>query len=262
MVYIPGPGSKNNPESIKKNTNEKNNEGILKEPKETKKNKRIKEKPLKTTEKIKKPKRTIKTLKNTYFLYLCIVIAVFFSVGAFVKMYDTERSMHTRLDAMSAKYNSWYQEIKQKSDETYEMLKPNGWLNQAVLSANLINDYIIGIEDIVNISQKSDFSNLAFCRIFISGNSPVWVSVEGNSKTLFGKSISPGLSDEQFYYYKQPKVEIEGKTIIIPRNFKITSGNYENTYILFFNFGTTKLVKMNARSINNVPAAYGIWLPN
>lgn len=261
MVYIPGPGSKNSPESIKKNTIEKNNEEVIKEPKKKKKLKKNKEKPIKSTERIEKPKRTSKTLNNNFFLYLCVGIAVFFSIGAFVKMYDTERAMNTRLDAMSAKYNSWYQEIKQKSDETYEMLKPNGWLNQAVLSANLVNDYIIGIEDIINITQKEDFSNLAFCRIFISGNSPVWVSVEGNSKTLFGKNISPGLSNEQFYYYKQPKVQIEGTTYIVPRDFKITSGNYENTYILFFNFGTTKLVKMNARSINNVPAAYGIWLP-
>jgi hypothetical protein len=89
----------------------------------------------------------------------------------------------------------------------------------------------------------------------------VWISVEGNSKTIFGKNISPGLSDEQFFYYKQPKVTIEDKTIIVPKNFKITSGNFENTYILFFNFGTTKLVKMNARSINNVPSAFDIWLP-
>ncbi|MFW6248145.1 MAG: hypothetical protein ACOC4J_00055 [Bacteroidota bacterium] len=176
-------------------------------------------------------------------------------------MYETEKSVQSRLDAMSQKYNSWYQEIKETSDETYEMLKPNGWLNQTVLSANLIEDYIVGVDDIINVAQKGDFSDVAFCRVFVSGNSPIWVSVEGNSKTLFGKNISPGLSDEQFYYYKEPKVSIEDKTIIVPKNFKITSGNYENTYLLFFNFGTTKLVKMDARTISNVPSAFDIWLP-
>ncbi len=265
MVYIPGPGAKNNSESIKKSSISKNND-VKGEPIQTvetekQKKKESKEKtrtPKITIEKQKKPKKRI---QNPFFVYMLVLIAVFFSIAAFLKMYETEKSVQSRLDAMSQKYNSWYQEIKETSDETYEMLKPNGWLNQTVLSANLIEDYIVGVDDIINVAQKGDFSDVAFCRVFVSGNSPIWVSVEGNSKTLFGKNISPGLSDEQFYYYKEPKVSIEDKTIIVPKNFKITSGNYENTYLLFFNFGTTKLVKMDARTISNVPSAFDIWLP-
>jgi len=260
MVYIPGPGTKNTPETIKKPIVEKNVEETAPIKEEKKKRlsrkERIKTSSEMNTSKIKKTKNT-----NLFFLYLCIIIAVFFSVAAFLKMYSNEKAMSARLDAMSAKYNSWYQQIKQQSDETYNMLKPNGWFNQAVISAHLIEDYLIGIDDIINISQQGDFKNLAYCRLFISGSSPVWISIEGNSKTLFAKNIAPGLSDEQFYYYKEPKVIIEDKTIIVPKNFKITSGNYEDTYILFFNFGTTKMVKMNARSISNVPSAFNIWLP-
>ncbi|MDN5358959.1 MAG: hypothetical protein PWQ84_22 [Thermotogaceae bacterium] len=267
MVYIPGPGAKNNLESIKKsnvkkaNEKEAEKESIPIQKTEAKSQKKQKEKTIKPDKKIEKSKKPKKVIHNAFFLYLLMGISVFFSIAAFLKMYDTEKLMRNRLDAMSSKYNSWYQEIQQKSDETYEMLKPNGWLNQVLLSANLIEDYIIGVDDIINIAQEGNFSNVGFCRLFISGNSPVWISVEGNSKTIFGKNISPGLSDEQFFYYKQPKVTIEDKTIIVPKNFKITSGNFENTYILFFNFGTTKLVKMNARSINNVPSAFDIWLP-
>lgn len=267
MVYIPGPGAKNNLESIKKsnvkNSNEKEveTESVLIQKPEDKSPKKQKEKTIKPNKKSEKPKKSKQRIHNAFFLYLLMAITVFFSIAAFLKMYDAEKVMRNRLDAMSSKYNSWYQEIKQKSNETYETLKPNGWLNQALLSANLIEDYIIGVDDIINIAQESDFSNVGFCRLFISGNSPVWISVEGNSKTLVGKNISPGLSEEQFFYYKQPKVTIEDKTIIVPKNFKITSGNYENTYILFFNFGTTKLVKMNARSINTVPSTFDIWLP-
>jgi len=252
MVYIPGPGMKNSPETIKKNKVEKKPETVAEEPKREKKRKK--------TVKVKREK-TNKTSNKQFLLYLFIAISVFFSIAAFFKMYETEKAMRLRLDEMSAKYNAWYQEIKQKSEETYEILKPNGWLNQAVLSSSLIDNYIVGIDDIINVAQKGDFSDVAYCRIFVSGKSPVWISVEGNSKTFFGKNISPGLSDELFYYYKQPKVQIEGTTFIVPRNFKLTTGNYENTYLLFFNFGTTKLVKMNARSINNVPAAFDIWLP-
>lgn len=267
MVYIPGPGAKNNSDSIKKsNIKQQLEEEVELEKPSIEKGK--KKKPKKRKEKSINPKikseqvfKARKGSQHAFLIYLIIAVSVFFSAAAFLKMYDTEKAIQTRLDAMSSKYNAWYQEIKEKSDETYEMLKPNGWLNQAVLSANLIEDYIVGVDDIITIAQKADFSDVAFCRIFISGNSPVWISVEGNSKILFGKNISPGLSDEQFFYYKQPKVTIEGQTIIIPKNFKITSGNYENTYILFFNFGTTKLVKMNARSINNVPSAFNIWLP-
>jgi len=267
MVYIPGPGAKNNSDAIKKSNIKQPHEEKVEvekpslEKESKKKTKKKKEKSIKPKINHEQSLKTKTGSSHAFFIYLLIAISVFFSAAAFLKMYDTEKAIQTRLDAMSAKYNSWYQEIKEKSDETYEMLKPNGWLNQAVLSANLIEDYIVGVDDIINIAQEADFANVAFCRIFISGNSPVWISVEGNSKTLFGKNISPGLSDEHFYYYKQPKVTIEGQTIIVPKNFKITSGNYENTYILFFNFGTTKLVKMNARSINDVPSSFNIWLP-
>ncbi|HPE40860.1 MAG TPA: hypothetical protein PLI77_07235 [Bacteroidales bacterium] len=260
MVYIPGPGAKNTPESIKKPIIEKNDEQTV-PMKEEKKKRRPRKERIKISSEMDMPRS--KKTKNThsFFLYLCLIIAVFFSVAAFLKMYSNEKATNSRLDAMSAKYNSWYQDIKQQSEETYNMLKPNGWFNQAVISAHLIEDYLIGIDDIINISQLGDFKNLGYCRLFISGNSPVWISIEGNSKTLFGKNVSPGLSEEQFYYYKEPKVILEDKTIIVPRNFKITSGNYEDTYILFFNFGSTKMVKMNARSINNVPGAFNIWLP-
>lgn len=266
MVYIPGPGAKNNSETIKKSSVKKTHEELMEEEalpekKEKKPKNKIKENTINPNIKREKVIKSKKRHSYNFSIYLIIALSVFFSLASFWKMYDSEKAMHERLDAMSAKYNTWYQEIKQKSDETYEMLKPNGWLNQAILSANLVEDYIIGVDDIINIAQKDDFSNLAYCRIFISGNSPVWISVEGNSKTLFGKNISPGLSNEQFYYYKQPNVIIEDKTIIIPKNFKLTSGNYENTYLLFFNFGTTKLVKMNSRTINNVTSAFDIWLP-
>src|SRR6056297_3297085 len=265
MVYIPGPGAKNNSESNKKKSLPQITEPEKKpnqtEAEKKKKQKIPKEKAIKHKRQNEPSKHLSRRPRHAFFFYLLIIISVFFSVAAFLKMYQTQKAMQLRLDAMSLKYNNWYQEIKERTDETYEMLKPNGWLNQAVLSAALIEDYIVGVDDIINIAQESDFSDVAFCRVFISGNSPVWISVEGNSKTLFGKNISPGLSDEQFYYYKEPKVTIEGKTIVIPKNFKITSGNYDNTYLLFFNFGTTKLVKMNARSINNVPSAFNIWLP-
>lgn len=264
MVYIPGPGSKNSPDSIKKSKIEKEKETQevkqIKEPRVKKKKEKKKKTPLVNGDN-STVRRQRTAVKIPFVVYLLVFLAVFFSVAAFFKTLETQKAVNERLDLMSSKYNNWYQEIKKQSDQTGELLKPNGWLNQTILSSNLIKDYIVGIEDIINIAQKNDFSNLAFCRVFISGNSPVWISIEGNSKTLFAKNISPGLSTETFYYYKQPKVVIDDKTIIIPRDFKITSGNFENTYILFFNFGSTKLVKMNAQKISNVPASFSIWLP-
>lgn len=263
MVYIPGPGSKNGPDSIKKSKidNEKSEETKeIRAPRVKKKKEKKKKTPLVSTDNSTITVQRTR-VKIPFVVYLLVFLAVFFSVAAFLKMLETEKAISERLDLMSSKYNNWYQEIKKQSDQTNELLKPNGWLNQSVLSSNLIKDYIIGIDDIINIAQKNDFSDLAFCRIFVSGNSPVWISIEGNSKTLFAKNISPGLSKETFYYYKQPKIVIDDKTIIIPKDFKITSGNFENTYILFFNFGATKMAKMNAQKISNVPASFSIWLP-
>jgi hypothetical protein len=259
MVYIPGPGSGS---TMDRDKTEK---------------KKVKKETIKKREKITKishsginketPDSTDKThvtgeKKRTTFLpYFLTIIAIVFAFMAYYKMIETENSVTKRMDAMSAKYNGWYQEIKQKSEENSDLLKPNGLINKTLISSNLMNEYIVGIDDILNASQEKDFSKVAFARLFISGSSPVYISIEGNSKTLFAKNMNPGLSDERFYYYKQPQILIEDKTIIIPRNFKITSGNYENTYLLFFNFGDTKLARMDKQKISNVPSQYSIWLP-
>ncbi|HOO32037.1 MAG TPA: hypothetical protein PK466_03245 [Thermotogota bacterium] len=287
MVYIPGPGSGNNTNQERQ---EKKKIRIEKPVKREKiihsvdeKRERPVEHPAETenrpsTSSMKmdgrKEKRALPSTKEktpfkgdgvktrTGFLpYFLMIIAVVIALMAFFRMIETENAVTDRMNAMSAKYNEWYQEIKQQTEENSELLKPNGVINKTLIASNLMNEYIVGIDDIINARQENDFSKVAFARLFISGSNPVYISVEGNSKVLFAKNINPGLSEERFYYYKQPQTMIEDKTIVIPRNFKITSGNYENTYLLFFNFGDTKLVKMDAQKISNVISKYNIWLP-
>lgn len=300
MVYIPGPGTGNTQRRENREKTDKKKIKIEKPGKREKKlvskserPERIVEKPIQESkishstdhtspfhtetkivkdreekkQRFKKQNET-KTIRyekkrdgSNFIPYFLTVIAIIFAVMAFYKMIETENNVTKRMDTMSAKYNTWYQEIKQQSSENSELLKPNGLINKTLIASSLMNEYIVGIDDVINASQEKDFSKVAFARIFISGSSPVYISIEGNSKVLFAGNMHPGLSDERFYYYKQPQTLIEGKTIVVPRNFKINSGNYENTYILFFNFGDTKLAKMDTQKISNVTSKYNIWLP-
>jgi len=273
MIYIPGSGSSQKKEPVKsshrkdekrqENSKEKGKSGTTpresnaKAPKKTKKSKR------EPIQKKAPPGHTHSKGSRgfSFILILLVLIAVFFSVAAFLKMQETEKQLSSRLDEISGKYNTWYQEIKNKTEENYRLLQPNSWLNKAVIASNMIEEYIIGVDEIIAIAQERNFSKVAFFKVFISGNSPVWFNVKSDEKNYFAENISPGLGSQEFYYYKKPEIEIEGKTVVIPKNFRITSGNYENTYLLFFNFGTTKLVKLDSQQITNVIGKFDIWLP-
>jgi len=267
MIYIPGSGSSQKKEPAKNShrtgdkRQESNKETSKKEssPRDNKP-KKTKREPIQKNASSSK-KTTNGSRGFSFILILLVLIAVFFSVASFLKTQQIEEALSSRLDEISGKYNTWYQEIKNKTEENYRLLQPNSWLNKAVIASNMIEEYIIGVDEIIAIAQERNFSKVAFFKVFISGNSPVWFNVKSGDRNNFAENLSPGLSSQEFYYYKKPEIDIEGKTIIIPKNFTITSGNYENTYLLFFNFGTTKLVQMDSQKIANVIGKFDIWLP-
>jgi len=269
MAYIPGPSDKNTNKResrelkktdkpvSKENSTENQSTPFRRKKKETeipkpKKEKVIREKP---------EKAPYKGISNPVLMTL-VILSVFLTLFSFYKMFEISESTSKRLDAMSDKYNRNYTEIKKMAEENKKLLEPDGIIDKFITAANLIEDYSVGIDQIIDIAQSSSFKNVGFMRVFVSGSEPVWVSITGsNGRKYFAENLNPGISEQSFYYYKKPSIEIKDIDYPITSNFEITSGNYDRTYLLFFNFGSTKIVKMEKQTMSNPLKTFDIWLP-
>ncbi len=270
MAYIPGPSDKNSVKKIKeiksleKETAAENSSEFQEIPKRRKKNKADLPAadfvPAEKKERIKRDKKVIRS--GNPVLVTLLLISLFFSFFSFYKIFDMSESTRKRLDLMSEKYNGNYSELKKQIEENKKLLEPDGIIDKFITAANLVEDYSVGIDQIIDTAQSASFKNVGFMKIFISGSEPVWVSIKGSDgKTYFAENVNPGLSKQSFYYYKSPSIQIEDIDYSISSNFEITSGNFDRTYLMFFNFGSTKLVKMDKQKIANPAKVYDIWLP-
>jgi len=251
MAYIPGSGDKQRKIQPQKETSEVETE--IKKPAEE--------------EKIvfkKNAKRSI-SLKGGFLLFFLIVsvlISLIFSTVSilqnrlFFKTINSQIvSIKEKTDLENEKQDSSIKELK-----TY--LEPKGIVDKFIFSQNLMESQIVGVNDILRISEESSFKTVGFLRILITGSKPVWIGISNSDgKKVFDKILNPGLSEEMIYYYKEPKINLSSVTYQVNRNFKVSSGDFEKTYIVFFSLGTVKIAKMESKDISNVLDKFGIWLP-
>lgn len=193
------------------------------------------------------------------FLFL---VALTFSIFNYMKLHEFRNTYATQLDALKLKSEERFQTLNKMILDDRAYLGPNGIIDKYLVASNNIDSQLIGLHDLLALTESRTFDKVGFLRFFISGSKPVWISVESsNGKVVFQNTLSPGLSQEMIYYFKKPVQSIQDITYEVTQNFRINSGNYESTYLVFFSFGTTKIVRMDSKTISNPVQKYNIWLP-
>ena len=208
-------------------------------------------------------KRLVTKQPPTFVWTFLFFVALAFSIFSYMKLHEFRNTYATQLDALKQKSEERFQTLNKMIMEDRAYLGPNGIIDKYLVVSNNIDSQIIGLNDMIALSESRAFDKVGFVRFFISGSKPVWVSVESSSgKVVFQNTLSPGLSREMIYYFKKPAQAIQNITFEVTQNFKVSSGNYENTYLVFFSFGTTKIVRMDSKTISNPVQKYNIWIPS
>jgi len=195
------------------------------------------------------------------FLLTGTVIAILFGTVSFIQVRNLAHELARTQNVLTNRIVEETNELKNTIQDHNRFLGPNGIFDQYLHAHNLMERKLVDIEDIFLAADHKDFSKVGFFRILITGSRPVWVQIDDQGKRPLSTQLFPGLSREMMYYYKEPQVQLEGTTISLSRRFDITSGNYENTYLVFFSFGSVKVVQMTAQKVTDVLSRYSIWMP-
>lgn len=274
MAYIPTPGNKPReiPKEVAKEISRQQSSSavetakqpIAKEPipKEAIRKKEVSKKDFREksarTEGLSFQKHGARTFLLVFLFFVMLVFAVF----NYIKLNEFKSTFSVQLDALKIKSEERYQSLNTMILEDRSYLGPNGIMDKYIAASNLIDSQLIGVQDILALSESASFDKVGFMRFFINGSKPVWVSVKSsNGKIMFTKTLSPGLSKEMIYYFKKPAQTIADITIEVTQNFEVNTGNFENTYLIFFSFGVTKIVRMDSKTVSNPIQKFSIWLP-
>lgn len=277
MAYMPGPSDrKRQKPEIHRPSSEEQHHHTERQPEQIEEAKPVRrEDPLKAEpKKPEKPEPTQRPQRNrqarkrktspgffVLFLITGTTLAILFGLVSFYQVRRLSHELARTQNVLTARITEETNAFKATIQDHNRFLGPNGIIDQYLLAHNLIERKLVDIEDIFLAADSRDFSKVGFFRILITGSRPVWIQIDDQGRRPLSKQLFPGLSKEMMYYYKDPQVHLEGTTISLSRRFDITSGNYENTYLVFFNFGSVKVVQLSAQKVNDVISRYSIWLP-
>jgi hypothetical protein len=276
MAYIPGPGIKEKKTPIQPTDRE--SEAIPEKPlkryyeEHYRQKKRPKKEARKETEQPRIKKPILKPEKETqgfrpkssfgFLWFFLFLVTLVFSIFNYMKLHEFKNYYTSQVDALKIKSEEQYKTLNKMILDDRAYLGPNGIIDKYLVVSNNIDSQIIGIQDIIALSESRSFDKVGFMRFFISGSKPVWVSIKSSTgKIVFQDTLSPGLSQEMIYYFKKPTQAIQDITIEVTQNFEVNTGNFESTYLVFFSFGVTKIVRMDSKTISNPVQKYNIWLP-
>ncbi|AFK06347.1 MULTISPECIES: hypothetical protein [Mesotoga] len=208
-----------------------------------------------------KRRRTSPALSIGLFLIMAAIIGFVFSLISINRV----GQMKAELSQMRRQYDEDLKAIEDdfeaKLASVERLLGSGGTLEQYIVAKNFLSNYAIDLETIITEAQSS--SDRPYFRIFVTGTKEVWVGVKKNSADtayFFQKNLKPGLSQEKFFYFKNPEIETK-YTVMVGRDAYVRSGAPENIYLLFFGFGSGKLVKMPSVEITNISEALDLYIP-
>lgn len=180
-----------------------------------------------------KRRRTSPALSIGLFLIMAAIIGFVFSLISINRV----GQMKAELSQMRRQYDEDLKAIEDdfeaKLASVERLLGSGGTLEQYIVAKNFLSNYAIDLETIITEAQSS--SDRPYFRIFVTGTKEVWVGVKKNSADtayFFQKNLKPGLSQEKFFYFKNPEIETK-YTVMVGRDAYVRSGAPENIYLLF-----------------------------
>ncbi|WP_367361632.1 hypothetical protein [Mesotoga sp.] len=208
-----------------------------------------------------KRRRTSPALAIGLFLIMAAIIGFIFSLIAINKV----GQMKAELTQMRKQYDqellSIEDDFKAKLASVERLLGSGGTLEQYIVAKNFLSNTTVDLEAIITEAQKA--SDRPYFRVFVTGTKDIWVGIKKastDSGYFFQKNFKPGLSQEKFYYFKNPEVETK-YTIMVGKDAYLRTGAPESVYLIFFGFDSGKLVRMPSVEITNLSKDLNLYIP-
>ncbi len=122
-------------------------------------------------------------------------------------------------------------------------LMPGGIVDLYVNAYHFLSNSQVDLEKIVTLAEST--KNKTYFTFYITGENGVWVGVSQRGKYIFQSEIRPGLSSTRFYVNGSPNISTS-YTFSVNASTVIMSGSPSQTYVLFFNKGKAKIVRMSS----------------
>ncbi|MDD3460839.1 MULTISPECIES: hypothetical protein [unclassified Mesotoga] len=208
-----------------------------------------------------KRRRTSPALAIGLFLIMAAIIGFIFSLIAINKVGQMEAELTQMRKQYDQELLSIEDDFKAKLASVERLLGSGGTLEQYIVAKNFLSNTTIDLEAIITEAQKA--SDRPYFRVFVTGTKDIWVGIKKastDSGYFFQKNFKPGLSQEKFYYFKNPEVETK-YTIMVGKDAYLRTGAPESVYLIFFGFDSGKLVRMPSVEITNLSKDLNLYIP-
>ncbi|HNS35427.1 MAG TPA: hypothetical protein PKI70_04905 [Mesotoga sp.] len=208
-----------------------------------------------------KRRRTSPALAIGLFLIMAAIIGFIFSLIAINKVGQMEAELTQMRKQYDQELLSIEDDFKAKLASVERLLGAGGTLEQYIVAKNFLSNTTVDLEAIITEAQKA--SDRPYFRVFVTGTKDIWVGIKKastDSGYFFQKNFKPGLSQEKFYYFKNPEVETK-YTIMVGKDAYLRTGAPESVYLIFFGFDSGKLVRMPSVEITNLSKDLNLYIP-
>lgn len=190
--------------------------------------------------------------------FVIVIISIVLSVGNFVRYRETLQKYNELKRYVDTKVENVYKEL----ESVKQFFGPNSVLDKYIAASNHLRDFGYDFEKV--LSNISDDPTTGYFMVFVAGNESTWFTIKDQSKTYFSGELKPGLSNQRFFYYKEPKIKTN-YDIIVPPEATIVVGKPGKVYLLFFGVGVrfhpTKVVQIVENTYEKFADKFSLYIP-
>lgn len=193
-------------------------------------------------------------------IFVAVLISLIFSSYNLLVLDSLKDELARTQNVLTNKINNLNSKIDESIKDVERFLGPQGIIDKYIVASKIILNEKNDIAKILTEIQSDE--KTGYFRIFISGHEKVWVGIKSPSSQtyVYQKEFPPGLSDEKFYFFKEPQVETNF-TIKIPKEISIKTGDPIRTYVLLNYLGSYKVVPINQRNIDYFFKSINLKIP-
>ncbi|HAA85852.1 MAG TPA: hypothetical protein DCE14_05810 [Kosmotogaceae bacterium] len=194
-------------------------------------------------------------------LIIMSVVAFAFSLAAIQRSAKIAREFASLENSVLRNLQDTTAEVTSQIDSLRSLLVSGGMLEQHIVAREFLQNAQRDLDLILTELQEE--SDRPYFRVFVTGNRDVWIGFKrsaADAAYTFQKTFSPGLSDEKFFYFKEPLVETK-YTVMLSREAYIRTASPENVYLIFSGFGSGKLVVMPSVEVTNIGQRFDLYIP-
>ncbi len=194
-------------------------------------------------------------------LIIMSVVAFVFSLAAIQRSAEVARRFASLENRMLRSFQETTSELTSQVESLRSLLVAGGILEQHIVAREFLQNAQRDLDII--LTELQDSSDRPYFRVFVTGNRDVWIGFKrraADGTYTFQKNFSPGLSDEKFFYFKEPLVETN-YTIMLSREAYIRTASPENVYLIFSGFDSGKLVVMPSVEVSNIGQRFNLYIP-